>query len=234
MPGFGIGDHQVARHPVAVHRDRRLRQRAGHQQVAQRRPTWRCSALAPRDAELALHAPVGEQRSSRRSSASSYGGSASPGTVRCHCTSAAIASRIRRSACAGSACASPAALEVQRAAEVAQQQEALRLVGGEHVRRMQAGGLDRAGDVDERPHVFLRRRRVHHDEAAPASTIDAEVAPEARVGRCRPRLAASSAWRAPAAPASVEGGCAVRVGPGDPGAARRAMKSSAVGERHEG
>ena len=56
----------------------------------------------------------------------------------------------------------------------------------EHARRVQAGGGDQPGDVHERPHVFLRRRRVHHDEAgAAAVAIDAEVAAKAGVARRR-------------------------------------------------
>jgi hypothetical protein len=46
---------------------------------------------------------------------------------------------------------------------------------------MEAGAGDEPGDVDERPDVFLRRRRIHHDDAAATRALGAEVAAKARI-----------------------------------------------------
>ena len=168
MPGFGVGDHQVARHPVAVHGDARLRQRAGDEQVAGVRPTSRCSSALQVDAALASDAPVGEERELAPQQRVVVRRQRRAGDLRCQTTSAAIASRISASARRSVAARLRGLqrVEVELAAEVVEQQEAVLGVRLEHARRVQAGGADQAGDVDERPHVLLRRRRVHHDDAA--------------------------------------------------------------------
>ena len=127
-----------------------------------------CSAAL----QVAPHSRVthqsGKSASSRRSSASSYGGSAVAGTLQLpgdeggdrvahqEVGAAQVAARLR----------SLQRLEVELAAEVVEEEEAVLRVRCEDARGVQAGGRDQAGDVDERPDVFLRRRRVHHDDAA--------------------------------------------------------------------
>ena len=74
--------------------------------------------------------------------------------------------------------------KVCRAAEVGEQQKASREVLAEHFGRVDAGGPQQAGDGDERPAIFVRRRRIHRNPRALADR-DAEIAAEARVGRSR-------------------------------------------------
>ena len=221
MPGFGVGDHQVARHPVAMHRDRRLRERAG----ARAGRTARCQARAARsfqaDAELALHAPVGEQRELAPQQRVVVGRQR---RSRRRAAATARARRSRRASARRPRAARRRSLqrvEVERAAEVAEQQEALRSRRlASTSRRMQPGRRRcSAATCDERAHVLVRRRRVHHDERAARRRVDAEVAPKARVGRCR-RSAASVDRRARAA-SQRSNRRGVLVGPASvPGSAR--------------
>ncbi len=67
-------------------------------------------------------------------------------------------------------------------AQVAQQHEALRFVPGQHLGYQQTGFAHERGHVHEGLAVFVRGRRVHHDEAVPGLRVDAQVAPEAGVG----------------------------------------------------
>jgi hypothetical protein len=83
---------------------------------------------------------------------------------------------------------------------------------------VQAGALDQAGDVGERAHVFLGRRRVHHDQAGAVVGVQPQVTPKARIGRRRtqrfgPQAVLRGQWRQPA----FEGVLAFGVGPGDGG-----------------
>ena len=74
-------------------------------------------------------------------------------------------------------------LQVGGVAEVGQQQETLGRVLRQHLRHRDAGGGEQLRHVNERPHVFLRRRRVHHDQRAAGGAIEAEIAAEAGIGR---------------------------------------------------
>ena len=187
MPGFGVADHQVARHVVAVHRDARLRERAAtsrshdalplraarrrssvtpHSRSRTTRETARARAAAARrrraaarriDAQLPLH-QRGDRVAHQRVGARRV--------VAGHraCSAARYSARRGRSSsrkpCVG--------------------------VALEHLRRVQAGAAAiRPRDPHERAHVLLRRRRVHHDEAAASGAVDAQVAPKARVGSTR-------------------------------------------------
>ena len=71
--------------------------------------------------------------------------------------------------------------ELLRVAEVRQQQEALRTVLRDHLRRIQPRRAQPGGDVDERADILLVRRRVHHDMAG-APAVHPPVAAEAGVG----------------------------------------------------
>ena len=127
----------------------------------------------------------GNNASSRPSSAASQGGKASAGTPllpaqqgRQRVAHQAVGLR-RRGGLQG--------VEVEVTAEVGEQQEAVVDIGFQDARRMQPGGGGEAGHVYERPHVFLWRRRVHHDQAAAVGGggvgVQAQVAAKARIGR---------------------------------------------------
>jgi hypothetical protein len=232
--GVRVGQHQVARHPVAVHRDHRLRQRAVDQQAAGPVPD-RALGRAPGEAELALHAPVGEQRQLARQQRLVVGRQ----RVGRHAQLPAN-ERVQRIAhqAVGQRRVGVTRLaqgvQVEPPAEVAQQQEALRSVALEHTRRVQPGLRDQSGDVHEGAHVLLRRRGVHDDEAGVPALIpalDAQVAPEARVGRGRrQRGRLQRVARADRRQPAFEGGAPVRVGPGDGGGGRR-RRDHGVGGR---
>ena len=215
IAGIRLGHHEVARHPVAVHRDLRLRQRRGDQRVADLLPGL-AVALAPRDAVLARHAPVGEQLQLapqhrlvvRRQRIAGHA------QLPLHEGGDGVAHQLVGLRCRGRG----QRVQVQLLPEVVEQQEALPFVGGQDLWPVQAGGRDQAGDPDERPHVLLRRRRVHHNPARSAVGVDAQVATKAGVGRGgaqRGRLQAVVAdqRRQPL----LEGRLALRVGPGDGG-----------------
>ena len=186
MPGFGVRDHQVARHPVAVHGELRLGQRAGDQLIAGRRPDGGLGAR-PGDAALARDAPFGKERElapqqrvvvRRQRGARDVALPAherGDGVAHQGVGAGAVAARLRVLQ----------RVEVELAAEIVEQEKAVADVGLEHARRVQAGGGDQSGDVDERPHVFLRRRRVHHHQAGAVAAVDAEVAAKAGVARRR-------------------------------------------------
>ena len=101
-----------------------------------------------------------------------------------------------------------------------------RRAGGSRARRRPRARAARAArraaiseaTCDERPHVFLRRRRVHDDDAAAADAIGAEVAAKARVARRRAQRADDDAVaRADTRQPGGERVGARRVGPGDDG-----------------
>jgi hypothetical protein len=50
----------------------------------------------------------------------------------------------------------------------------------QHLRRLHAAFRQQLGDAHEGPHVFHRRRRVHHDQRT-ARRLNTEVAAEAGV-----------------------------------------------------
>ena len=211
MPGFGVGDHQVSRHPVAVHGDDRLRQRGGDELVARLVPGRLSRPRSRRRRIRASTHQSGKSASSRRSSASSYGGSAAAGTLSCQVTSAAIASRIRRSARRSVAARLRGLqrMEVELAAEIVEEEKAVAGVGLEDARGVQAGGRDQAGDVDERPDVFLRRRRVHDDDAAAALRGRRGSSGESwRRSTPAASVAATTAWRGPTRPSQAKNAAA--------------------------
>jgi hypothetical protein len=107
-------------------------------------------------------------------------------------------------------------IEIERAAEVGEQQEAALDVGSQHLRPVQAGLLNELRDLDEGPHVFLRRRRVHDHQARPRACVDAQVAAKARIGRRSTQgVAAQSVLRCQRRQPALEVHLALRVGPGD-------------------
>jgi hypothetical protein len=72
------------------------------------------------------------------------------------------------------------------AAEIVEQQEALGFVPLEHLRGGQARVAHQPGDLNEGGAVLLGGGRVHHDaRGGVVRRVDAEVAPEARIGRGR-------------------------------------------------
>ena len=75
-----------------------------------------------------------------------------------------MASRISASARAAlAACSAP---RYSSRAQVAEQHEALRRIAFQHLRAVQPGLADGLRHLHEGAHVFLRRRRVHDDQAA--------------------------------------------------------------------
>ena len=74
-------------------------------------------------------------------------------------------------------------LEIQRPAEILEQQESARDVGLVHVRDVRPERREQPRHLQVRPHVLLGGRRIHHDVGAPVAER-AEVAPEARIARC--------------------------------------------------
>ena len=183
--GVRRGHHQVARHPVAMHRDGRLGQRAGHEPVAQRGPR-RTLALVPGDAVLALDAPDGEQVELAPQQRVVVGRQLARVAARLPLDQRGDRVAHQR---IGFACRRLAQrVEVEPAAEVGEQQEAALDVGLEHARRVQRSAFEQRGDVDERAHVFLRRRGVHDDERR-VVRVDPEVTPKAGVagGRAQGR-----------------------------------------------
>jgi hypothetical protein len=108
--------------------------------------------------------------------------------------------------------------EVELVAEIVEEEKTVVRVGFEDARAVQAGLGDQAGDVDERPHVLLRRRRVHDDDAAAALEVGAQVAAKARVARRRPEAGDDqAARRGDRGEPGGEGVPARRVGPGNRG-----------------
>src|SRR3990167_11295082 len=86
---------------------------------------------------------------------------------------------------------------------------------------MEAGGRFAPRHVDERPHVLLRRRRVHHDAAAAVGAAHAQVAAEAGIGRGgRQRGQVQSLGQRQRGGPAPEGRFTRRVGPGDGGGGR--------------
>ena len=143
--GVRLRHHQVARHPVAVHRDARLRERRRDELVARLRPRPRAPPASRRPPHSRATHQSGKSASSRRSSASSYAGSAVPGTFSCQVTrrayriahqrvgADAVAARLRREE----------RLQVELAAEIVEEEKAVPDIVVEDARRMQAGRLDR-------------------------------------------------------------------------------------------
>ena len=91
---------------------------------------------------------------------------------------------------------------------------------GQNLGRMQTRLMDQIGHGDEWPHIFMRGRRVHDDEAATCA-IDAQIASEAGVaGGGAQRLCAQphrvDKWRQP----GFKGGLAFAAFPGDFGSGR--------------
>ena len=67
-------------------------------------------------------------------------------------------------------------------AQVAQQHEALGLVPGQHLGHQQAGFVHQLRHFDKRAAIFFVRRGVH-DDAATGHAVNTQVAPETCVGR---------------------------------------------------
>ena len=167
MPGFGLAHHQVARHEVAVHRDARL---ASALATSRSHTPCHCAcwaALQPMPCSRPTHhsrkerqfAPqqgivVGRQAGridpllplQQRAEGVAHQGVGAPRL--------ALAERVAKRG------------EVRPRAEVGQEQEAMLDVLRQHAWCIEPGLLDQLRHVHEGPHVLLRRRRVHHDEAS--------------------------------------------------------------------
>ena len=211
MPGLGVGDHQVARHPVAVHRHGRLRQRAVDQCAADLLPASRLGS-APGNAEFALHAPLGKQRQLACQQRFVVGRQG-------HCRHLQLPLQQRGDGVAHQPVGLRRAGRLQRAevqlgTQVAEQQEALLRIVFQHLRPVQPGIADELRHLHERAHVFLRRRCVH-DDAAALCRFDAQVAPEAGIGRCRrQRVGPQAVPGGDRLQPAFEGRAALRIGPG--------------------
>ncbi len=117
----------------------------------------------------------GKKSSSRRSSASSYGGSTPSREARWKRISASIASRY-----IAFALACVETREISGGAEVLEQQEAAVEILRVDFRRVHARVAQQLRHVNERPAILHRRRRVHRNASA-AVELDAEIAAKARV-----------------------------------------------------
>ena len=130
--------------------------------VAARSP---CSVGGPGHAALARDVPVGEQRQlapQQRVVVGRQRRRAGTLLLPVHQRARSRRASARRRA-PRRARASAAASQVELRAEVVEQQEAVRDVARQHARHVQAGCCIRPATCDERAHVLLRRRRVHHD-----------------------------------------------------------------------
>ena len=220
MPGLGVGDHQVARHPVAVHRDLRLREGARHQAVAGVGP-GRGLLAAPGDAAFARHAPVGKERQLAAQQRVVVGRQrrardACPARRRgrrWRRASARRPGRCRRWPARSAAPRGRARCRDRREGES-------RGPGRPRERAARAGrpAAIRPATWMNGPHVFLRRRRVHDDDAAAAFEVGAQVAAKAGVARRRPQARDDqAARRARPRRARRRRRAAGRVGPGNGG-----------------
>ena len=127
-----------------------------------------CLVGAPGDAALARDAPVGKERELAAQQRVVVGRQRRR-RRRLRCQAHQRGDRVahqarRRGRGRRSPAASCSACEVELAAEVVEEQKAVarRLPRGRAARAGRRRAI-RRGDVDERPHVFLRRRRVHDD-----------------------------------------------------------------------
>jgi hypothetical protein len=76
------------------------------------------------------------------------------------------------------------ALQVQRRAQILEQQQAARLVGFVHVRDVRAECLQHSRHLQVGAHVLLVGRGIHH-HVGRIRAKDAKVTPEARIARGR-------------------------------------------------
>ena len=186
MPGFGVGHHQIARMIVAMDEHARLREIVV-EDPAKRLRQRLLLRRAERDAEMAADVPVGKEcelaREQRLVVGRQHLGARGVLPADQRIGRVGIERRRRR----GIEC-----FEVGARAEIGEEQEALVLIAGEHLRRMEPGAAQQCGDADERTAVLAGGRRVHRDQrgvSAPRGVRrDAEIAAEARVrGRRRKR-----------------------------------------------
>jgi len=114
--------------------------------------------------------------------------------------------------------------------QVGQQHEAVRGVEGQDARHVQAGLLHQGLHLHEGGAVLLVGRRVHHDAAAARrGGVDAQVAPEAGVGRGGAQAGGQQAVRChQGGQPGVKGGVAGGVGP-DHGGGRGARRAGGCG-----
>ena len=78
--------------------------------------------------------------------------------------------------------AGPQLRQIRGRAEVFQQHQPAGTVGRLDVRHVYAASLEERRDLQERAHVLLVGRRIHHDAGLAVRTPAAEVTPEAGVG----------------------------------------------------
>jgi len=216
----GCGHHQVARHPVAMHRHHGLGQGAVDQQPADALPLGLLLGR-PGDAELLADAPLrkelelllehplvkGRQLACRHMCLQSH----ERGQRRAHqpvCPAARSRGWVVLQR-----------LQVRCPAQVLQQQEPFRFVAAQHLRSMQLRLPYQPGDVHEGPDVRQRRWRVHDDEGAGltvALPFNPQIAPEAGVcGGQRQRLQAQPPVPLQAGQPVLESRSALRMGPID-------------------
>ncbi|MNC05672.1 hypothetical protein D3C75_531630 [compost metagenome] len=164
-----------------MHQHPRLGQGAGHQQIAGGVPGRQCGTVEG-DAEMALQVPVGEQLQLATQQGVVVGRQ-----LALHRQLLEGYQRLQRVLEQGVGVVRVDHLQIGLPAEIGQQQETLLEVAGEDLRHVHAGLGQQAGDLDERPAIFLRRRCVHHDQAA-HSVLPAEIAAKAGVAARRGQL----------------------------------------------
>ena len=186
MPGLGVAHHQVARHVVAVHVHRGLREVACEDQRERALQQSRAAAGASVDAEVARDDTSPETDRARAAAGpASYGGSTPGRLASCHWISASIASREQPASALASSCSQRR--EIGRGAEIGEQQKAP-APGPARAPRgaFRPARAQQPGDVHERPAILvLRAARPSRSSVAPrrARKGHAEIAAEARVRR---------------------------------------------------
>jgi hypothetical protein len=176
MPGLGSAHHQVARHPVAVHGHGGWA-RALATGARRSRVPGAAAPHRPGDAVFALHAPVGNSCQLASAAGLVVGRQHVAGT----CAASAPAPHRVAHQLVGLA-----GWRLQRAGRGCgpgrSAAGSLAPRRGQHRGACRPARCDQAGDVHERPHVLLRRRRVHHDQTVVHAAVEPKVAAKARVG----------------------------------------------------
>jgi len=172
--------HQVARVVVAVYPDRRLLEGIGDQQLEyllQFAPLF----ISQLETEMFLQQPVRKQHHFSSQQFPVIGWQ-EMGVAR----GAELQYRQRRQRIAVQAFDGLRVefLQVGAVAEIAEQQEALFAVLFKHLGNIEADLAKTPGDAHERCCVFLRRRRIHDNQAGGAAA-NAEITTKAGISRCR-------------------------------------------------
>ncbi|SFF38863.1 LPS assembly outer membrane protein LptD (organic solvent tolerance protein OstA) [Fontimonas thermophila] len=179
--GIGVGEHQIARHVIAVDEHTRLGQgradqsmldRGQHLTLTRRQRALQMTADVPvrEQIQFAL-----EQRGVVGRQHTGAGGALPADQGRDRIAHQRIGIVLIEH------------LQKRLLAEIGEKQIAAHAVLGENPRRIQAGGMQKTGDGDERRKRLTLRRRIH-DDPATDPVADAEITAETGIGRSRREL----------------------------------------------